>query len=182
MPAMNTTLVLTVIGEDRPGLVESLSGVIATHGGSWLESRMARLAGKFAGILRASVPSDRANMITADLASLEARGLKVVVEVAAEAPVALPVRALRLELIGDDHPGIVRDISHALAQRGINVEELHTEIVSAPMSGDPLFKASARLAAPAALSLDELRDEIERLSVDLVVDISLGDLSDEAAH
>ncbi|HYD47408.1 MAG TPA: ACT domain-containing protein [Terriglobales bacterium] len=172
---MNTTLVLTVIGEDRPGLVESLSHVIAGHGGSWLESRMARLAGKFAGILRASVPADQCETVTAELGRLEQRGLKVTIERSDETEAPKTTRRLKLELIGDDHPGIVREIARALAERGINVEELHTELVSAPMSGDVLFKASALLAAPASLSVDALRDKLEELANDLVVDVTLAD-------
>jgi glycine cleavage system regulatory protein len=52
----NASLVLTVIGADRPGLVETLAQTIAEHGASWLESRMAHLAGHFVGLLRVSVP------------------------------------------------------------------------------------------------------------------------------
>ncbi len=44
-------LVLTLIGPDRPGLVEAVAEPIAAHGGNWLESRMAHLAGQFAGIV-----------------------------------------------------------------------------------------------------------------------------------
>jgi glycine cleavage system regulatory protein len=168
-----TSLVLTAIGEDRPGLVESLAEVVAAHGGNWLESRMSRMAGKFAGIVRADVPAERAGELAAALAALEARGLRVVVEDSGVAKQPGGLRGLRLELVGDDHPGIVRDVSHALAQRGINVEELSTECISAPMSGEPLFKATADLRIPADLSIDELRATLEELAHDLMVDITL---------
>lgn len=169
---MNTFLVLTVIGEDRPGLVESLSETVAGHGGNWLESRMAHLAGRFAGILRVAVAEERADDLRAALAALQQRGLSVVVERGAAAAPAAAAR-LRLELLGADHPGIVRDVARALAERGINVEELDTESVSAPMSGEPLFRASAELHAPGDLSIDELRTKLEELAEDLMVDISL---------
>jgi len=169
---MSTFLVLTVIGEDRPGLVESLSDTVASHDGNWLESRMAHLAGRFAGILRVSVPDAKADELRAALTQLQARGLSIVVERGAAAATPAAAR-LRLELIGADHPGIVRDIARALAARGINVEELETESVSAPMSGEPLFRATAELHAPNDLSIDELRAKLEELAEDLMVDITL---------
>lgn len=177
---MENVLVLTILGEDRPGLVESVASVIAGHGGSWLESRMARLAGKFAGILRASVPSERCAALADDLHRLEGAGLRVIVEQADGGPSAPPMRTFNIELVGDDHPGIVRDISRALAAHGVNVEELHTAIASAPMSGEMLFKAHARLAVPPTVSVDALRAEIERLAVDLIVEIDFAEAAEVA--
>lgn len=169
---MNTNLVLTVIGADRPGLVGSLSDTIARHGGNWLESRMAQLAGRFAGILRVAVSDDRADALASELAGLQAQGLVVVVE-RGEVSTPTPPRHLRIELLGADHPGIVRDIARALADRGINVIELETESQSAPMSGELLFRAVADLQAPTELSIDELRAKLELLAEDLMVDITL---------
>src|SRR5262245_28199358 len=109
-----TDLVLTLIGTDRPGLVEAVAGIVAAHGGNWLESRMTHLAGKFAGILRAELPPDKVDAALAALAGLEARGLKVVAETAARAPAAAAPseaapRTMDLELLGLDRPGIVRE-------------------------------------------------------------------------
>src|SRR5919112_1622114 len=126
---MRTSLVLTVIGDDRPGLVEQLSEPILAAGANWEESRMARLAGKFAGLLRVSVDSERADALAAQLAVLHGGGLTVVVERSAEtAPGAF--RTLRVELLGNDHPGIIRDISRVLADHQVNIEELETDITS----------------------------------------------------
>jgi glycine cleavage system regulatory protein len=90
------------------------------------------------------------------------------------APGAGPTEAASLELMGQDRPGIVRKLTQALASRGVNVEELHTECVSAPMSGEPLFKARARLQVPADFSIDDLRQELERIAADMMVDVTLG--------
>lgn len=174
---MSVSLVLTAIGDDRPGLVESLSQAVADHEGSWQESHMARLAGKFAGILRVEVPTDRAASLEAALRQLEATGLQIVVE-ASHHEAGGETRSLHLELIGLDHPGIVRDISHVLAARGINVDELSTELTNAPMSGELLFKAAVQLRLPAEASIDDLRDTLEALANDLMVDITLDDTDD----
>jgi len=172
--AMSVSLVLTVIGPNRPGLVEMLSEIIASHQGSWLESRMARLAGQFAGILRVSAPENRMAELIEVLRALEPEGLQVVVTRSdCKAEAAVEGRSLRLELLGSDRPGILRDISTALAAREINVDELRTEVVSAPMSGELMFHASADLWIPPALSLDGLRKDLEALANELMVDVGL---------
>ncbi len=174
---MQTSLVLTVIGEDMPGLVESLSQVIADHDGNWVESSMARLEGKFAGIVRVTIEQDRVRGLAASLDALAAQGLKVTTEQSEFDTVDSRVRIMKLELVGGDRSGIVHDVSHALAQRQVNVEDLRTECANAPMSGKQLFKASARLRVPPGVDVDELRQALERIAGDLIVDIALGDVA-----
>src|SRR5688500_7537246 len=107
-----TSLVLTLLGPDRPGLVEAVADVIAANGGNWLESRMAHLAGKFAGVLRADVPADKVDTVIQALRRLESRGLKIVAEAAAGADDRpADQQAMNLEVVGLDRPGIVREIS-----------------------------------------------------------------------
>jgi glycine cleavage system regulatory protein len=168
---MRTSLIVTVIGEDRPGIVDQVSDLVLAAGANWEESRMARLAGKFAGILRVSVDPARAADLTAGLAGLEARGLRVIIEPGTSADSGY--RTMALELVGNDRPGIVRDISRLLAERGVNIEELETELTSAPSSGDPLFRARARLRTPPTVALDELRRVLELVAHDLMVDLTL---------
>jgi len=172
---VSVSLVLTLIGEDRPGLVELLSETVVQHEGNWLESRMSHMAGRFAGILRASVPEARAEALEAALVALESRGLRVLVERSAQSDAERELRGIPLELVGADRPGIIREISHALASRRINVDELQTECTSAPMSGETLFNARATLRIPREASLDELVDLLEEIADDLMVELTLGD-------
>jgi len=166
-------LVLTVIGPDRPGLVEALSETVAGQGGSWLESRMAHLAGHFAGLLRVSVPEANREALLADLARLDARGLRVMSAAVAGAVDAPDAAHLRLDVVGQDRPGIVREISRALAEQGLNVEELESHTSSAPMSGEALFHLSAQLRPPVSLDADALRAALEKLADELMVDFKL---------
>lgn len=166
-----TNLVLTLLGPDRPGLVEAVADAIATHGGNWLESRMAHLAGKFAGILRVEVPADRAVTLVAALGKLETRGLKIVAEPTSPQPKPALARTMDLDLVGLDRPGIMREISQLLAEHSVNVEELITDRSSAPMSGEMLFSAKARVQVPADVDVARLRAGIERLANDLMVEI-----------
>lgn len=168
---MDTTLVLTLIGDDRPGLVENLSRVISTHGGNWLESSMAHLAGKFAGILRVSVPPGQAQALQTALDALPA--LKVIAETAPEVPASRPGRRLRFNLVGQDRIGIIREVTAVLVRHGVNVEGLSTHTESAPMSGETLFHASAELLAAPSLDPLELQRDLEQISHELMVDISL---------
>lgn len=169
------TLVLTVIGDDRSGLVSALSGVIADHGGSWERSQMARLAGKFAGIVVVSVPEDRAQALIDELGPLGTRGL---LEVTAErgsdeGTDAGDVTRLTLELVGADRPGIVHDISRVLAARHVSIAELHTATREAPMFGGMLFEATATLLAAPGAPIAELQAVLEELANELMVDLSL---------
>ncbi len=170
---MRTQLVLTLIGRDRPGLVEALSTEVAQHGGNWEESRMAQLAGKFAGILRIAIDADRAAGLARALASLEREGLRVLVEGAEALADSSKGRPAHLVLVGNDREGIVRDLSRALAGRSVNVEELETSCEAAPMGGGSIFRASASLLIPSELSVDALRGALESLADDLMIEISL---------
>jgi glycine cleavage system regulatory protein len=170
---MPTSLVLTVLGEDRPGLVEALSHIIAAHEGNWLESRMAHLAGQFAGILRASVPEGNAAALLTALHGLASHGLQVVVARSSTDTPAPEARWLMLDLVGNDHLGIIRDLAQVLTQRGINIDELQTACTSTPMTGGILFKATARLRVPQEVAVTDLRTALEQLAHDLMVDITL---------
>jgi glycine cleavage system regulatory protein len=167
-------LVLTLIGPDQPGIVGSVSEVVAAHGGNWLESRMAHLAGKFAGVLCVEVADERATALEDALRRLGVNGLTVIVErsVAAETP---RQHALEIELLGADRPGLVHEISALLAAHGINVEELATDRPAAAHSGDRMFHASIRVMIPATVDVTDVRRGLERLAGDLMVEIRLAE-------
>ena len=170
----STHLVLTVIARDQPGVVEALSQAVAEQEANWLGSRMARLAGEFAGIVEVSVPTDNAAALRDALTALEARGLRVLIqESIRRTDSGAGWRRLHLELVGNDRPGIVREISQALARRGVNVDELETSCESAAMSGDALFRATADLDVPEGLTLESLGEELEKIAADLMVDLTL---------
>lgn len=171
--AMLATLVMTVIGADRPGLVQLVAACVADHGGNWLESRMCRLGGQFAGILRIEVANTRAEELKQALAKLDRDGLKVIVH-AEPGATGLGHGALAtLEIVGNDRPGILRSVTGALAARGVNVEELASERVAAPMGGGTLFQATATVLVPPDLNLSLIRADLEKLASDLMVDLKL---------
>jgi glycine cleavage system regulatory protein len=166
------TLVLTVLGDDRAGLVSAVSGTLDAHGAAWERSQMARLAGKFAGIVEVAVPDARVDALVPALDALSEEGLTVVVERTDTAP-EVAQSHLTLDLVGADRPGIVASISALLTERDVSVEQLTTAVREAPMAGGTLFEAHAVLTAPASLSTSDLRAALESLADELLVDVTL---------
>jgi len=173
---MPIPLVMTIISPDRTGVVESIARVVAEHGGNWLESRMCRLGGEFAGILRIEIAAEKKFTLLDALQKLQANGLQIVVRADQSASITVVGKETTLEIIGSDRPGIVREITAALARAGVNVEEFTSEVSSAPMSGETLFKASARLQLPANCNLAALKTDLEKIAADLLVDVSFAEL------
>ena len=173
---MTTTLVLTVIGNDRAGLVKALADVIEQGGGNWERSHLTELAGKFAGIVTVTVAPDRADALRAALAPLEGL-LDIAVhdaatsgEPAARAGVG---QELRIQVLGNDRPGIVGAVSGVLAKHHLSVADLESLTRDAPMAGGRLFEASALVTVPAEADLDALRTDLEELASEIMVDVSL---------
>jgi glycine cleavage system regulatory protein len=167
-----TSLVFTVIGPDRPGLVKAISDKVVEFDANWLESRMANLAGQFAGIVRVELPVAKADALIAALRDFESQGLVIV---ASKAHVQLPDNAthmLELDLVGQDRPGIVREISMALAGLGVSIEELVTDCASGSMSGENMFHADAKLRVPKDVEVAQVRKALEALADDLMVEIN----------
>ncbi len=169
---MLATLVITIFGEDRPGLVETMASRVAAHGGNWLESRLLHLGGHFAGIVRVEVDASRIKELRDVLQQPDGAGLTFVLHEAQTSLAAPSENApATLEVVGHDRPGIVRALSHALAARRVNVEELATERISAPMTGEPIFQARASLTFPPGLDPATVRADLEKIAGDLMVDI-----------
>ena len=173
-------LVLTLIGPDRPGIVDSVSETVAAHGGNWLDSRMAHLAGKFAGVLCVEVDEAHVDALEEALTRLEVSGLRVVVE-RSDSTETPHQRVMHIELLGLDRPGLVHEISSLLASHRVNVEELATDRTTAAHSGDRMFRADLRVLLPEGVEPSDIRDGLERLAADLMVEIRLGDAAEAVA-
>jgi glycine cleavage system regulatory protein len=177
---MNTRYVIALVGDDRPGLVEKLASVVAGHDGSWSESRMSVLAGQFAGVVLVRVDSEKAEALERDLKELAGDRLQLSLRRADATPKAVrPHHAVCLELTGHDRPGLVHEITRVLNERDVNIDDLVTERMSGAMSGGALFRAVAELQVPDDLPLEQLRDDIEALANELMVDIHVRQLVDE---
>lgn len=167
---MHTTLILTVLGPDHPGLVQALSEVLNQQQGNWTESRMVHLGGQFAGLLQVALPREQVAHLKAALDQLQTRGLQVLIAETLEAP---PITAtLNIKVLGLDRPGIIRDITTQLASLKVNIEELFSEQRPAPMSGGTLFFAALTLSLPVDVSAEQVQTKLEELSDQLMVDLN----------
>jgi len=165
-------LVITFVGDDRPGLVNAISERIAAAGATWLESRSAQLAGKFAGVLRVDAPEGKVAEVEASLRALEANGLRVAIERGVAHPLA-DAQLIVLDVLGHERPGIVRDLTETLKGLDVNIEELNTGLERAPFTGAEMFRARLRLRAPTGLAPDEVRKALEQLAGELMVDLAV---------
>jgi len=169
------SLVVTIVGPDRPGIVSQISECAERFGANWAASRMARLAGEFAGMVHFEVPHAGADALTAALRSLGSSGLRIVVSRSDETNTPATLHSVELELVGDDRLGIVANLTRMLAERGVSIESIHTEIVRGGVSGKQTFKIGAHLLVPANYPIDTLRAELGTLANGMMLDIALGD-------
>ena len=175
---MNHSLVLSILCEDKPGIVESLATVIADHGGNWLESRLTHLAGQFAGILRVDVDEANVEPMKNALKALDSSGIHLLTADVESGEETTSSISMAFQLTGHDKPGIVRELANAFATRAINVEELETGCSSMPWSGDPMFTAKGLVSIPKATDVGELEDKLFQVADELGVDIELEEHSE----
>jgi len=174
-PSASISLVVTVMGPDRPGIVRQLSDRAERFGANWAASRLSHLAGEFAGMVHFEVPRENADALAESLRGLESAGLRLVIARSESAGVPAGLRGVELELIGEDRLGIVSKLTRILAEAGVSIEHMHTEIVGGHSPGKSMFKVAAHLLVPKALSSDELRGQLEALGREMMVDFALGD-------
>ncbi len=175
---MNVPLIITVTAADKPGLLESLARIINRHGGNWLDSRMARMGGQCAGILRVDIAGEQVDALRDELQQLASLGIRIQLTTSDEAETTS--QQLYLTLVGNDRPGIVHEVSAILSSHGINVEQLETRCEPAPMSSELLFHARARLSLLPQTDIEALRADLESLADELMVELSIEDGSKPA--
>ena len=170
---MQTSLIITIIGNDEPGLVNSLSDALEKHKANWSKSRMAHLAGKFAGILEVSIAEDSVEALSAELDTLQNNDLKILIETAHSTQKPIPTKTLNVEILCQDRIGIINDVTEVLAKLNVNIEELDSTVKEASMAGGMLFSADLKLGLPDNISEEEVEDCLEELSDQLMIDLKL---------
>lgn len=168
---MKTRVILSAAGSDRPGLTRALAEAVHSAGGNWLESHLSRLGGRYVGSVLVELEDDRLEAFEAAISTVDAVGLAVSLVPAGDEPKAAGEH-LRLELVGQDRPGIVREVTAVLADLGVNIEDFATTTENGAWSGERLFRASARLNVPPGATSDQVRDALEAISSEIMVDFS----------
>lgn len=169
---MTSRMILSAIGADRPGLTQALAEAVHGAGGNWLESHLSHLGGQYVGAVLVEIAEDRMAELEAAARAVDAQGLHVKVIPANENLSGTAGDTLKIELVGQDRPGIVREMTSALVPLGVNIEDLVTGTENSAWSGDRLFRAAARLSVPAGVSLDQVQDALEAISAEIIVDLT----------
>lgn len=165
-------LILSVIGSDRPGLTEALAAAVFSAGGNWLESHLSRLGGLYVGSVLVELEADGVDGLRSAVRAVDGQGLEVRIAPASEAPHAAG-EVLHFSLVGQDRPGIVRQVTAILSSLGVNIETFETRLSAEPHSGVPLFRVEAQLRLPRGLQAGSVQAALEAVSAEIVVDISL---------
>jgi len=173
---VKTDLVVTITCPDRPGIVERIAEAVARFSANWEESRMARLGGDFAGIVKISASPEKAEALAEALRALADEEMTIVVKFTPPTPSDLLKGYLlgQLRVVGADHDGILYAVCRDLAGLGVNIEALQTDLVPAPVTGTPLFQMEAQIKVPRRLSHAELNANLSRIGEELGVDVEIG--------
>lgn len=169
---MTQSVILTVVGSDRPGLTRAIADAVFAAGGNWLESHLSRLGGKYVGSVLVELPADRLGELEIAARAIDAVGLNVSI-VPSAGDEGRHGQPLGIEIVGQDRPGIVREVTTVLAGLDVNIEDFSTAIEDSAWSGAPLFRGKARLLVPTGVSTDQVREALERISGEIMVDFTV---------
>lgn len=169
---MTSRIILSAIGNDRPGLTQALAEAVLGAGGNWLESHLSHLGGQYVGAVLVEIAPERVPELEAAARAVDAQGLHVKVIAAGDIAANKSADTLKIELVGQDRPGIVREVTAALAPLHVNIEDLVTSTENSAWSGERLFRAVARLTLPGGTTLDQVQDALEGISAEIIVDFT----------
>ena len=169
---MTIKVILSAIGSDRPGLTQALAEAVFAAGGNWLESHLTRLGGKYVGAVLVALDADALPVLEHGAAAVDSVGLRVSIVPAGDAAQDDLV-PLSIEVVGQDRPGIVREVTAVLARLGVNIEQLATATENVAWSGELLFRATVELRLPDGVSQDQVSDALEAISGEIMVDIAV---------
>lgn len=160
MSKPNNQLVISALGEDRPGIVNDLSHAIYQLGCSISDSRMTILGGEFAMLLLVEGPWNQLAKFEGQIKELEKKlGMTIVSRHTQRLPALGDKLPYSVEVVSLDHPGIVHKLSNFFSQRNINIEEFVTSTYSAAHTGTQMFSVELNISIPAQTKINELRDE-----------------------
>jgi len=169
---MDTKIVVTLVGPDRPGIVDRLARFLFEKGFNLEDSRMAVLGGEFAGILLMS--GKLASALESLIPEMESlTGTTITARETTVRPGGKPGIPFLVHGYSMDHPGIVHALAHEVASLGANIEEMETTTQPAPVSGTPLFDVRMRVSLSMEVSVGELRRRLSEVGEKKNIDVSV---------
>jgi glycine cleavage system regulatory protein len=169
---MDQKVIMTVVGSDRPGLTRAIADAVYAAGGNWLESHLSRLGGKYVGSVLVEVPEERLEDLERTARQIDAYGIKVDIIESAKTD-ERSGELLTMEIVGQDRPGIVREVTTVLAGLDVNIEDFFTAVEGGAWSGVAMFRAKVKMLIPITLSTDKVRHALEAISGEVMVDFDI---------
>lgn len=171
------SVILTVVGNDRPGLTQAIADAVLAARGNWLQSHLSKLGGRYVGSVLVELPEQSLHALERGVRDIDARGLSITIIPASE-DTSQKGEYLQLAVVGQDQPGIVREVTSALAELGVNIEDFETRAEHSSWSGQRLFRATANLLVPLGVSIEDVQEALERISGEIMVDINISPPAD----
>lgn len=166
-------IVVTFVGKDKPGLVGQLAQLVVAHQGNWLGSSMSHLAGQFAGIVQVELPELELAKFSLAIGKLE--NLNAVVQQGHNTSTEVEAEdLLNIAIVCNDRTGIIQELTKALHSVDANIEQLGSQLESAPNSGQMLFRANITALLPEHSTIEQLQEAIEEIGDDVMVDVEYG--------
>ncbi|MBK8973576.1 MAG: glycine cleavage system protein R [Hahellaceae bacterium] len=152
-------LVVSALGEDRPGIVNELAKCCADYQCNIVDSRMTLLGGEFAIVMMLSGPWDAIAKLESALPQV-ARKLDLLMHIkqTSQRGVARTI-TYSVNVVSMDHPGIVHEIANFFSLRRINIEDLQTSTYCAPHTGTQMFNLTMTINLPTDTHLATLRED-----------------------
>ena len=173
---MTDSLVFMVTGDDRPGVVEEMAEVAATHDANWLESEITRVAGKVAGIIQVEVPKGQSNALVDAMKGLNSKGLNVVVDRRSGEEPHHDERQIAIEVSGPDQPGIVLKISRILGKSRLNIDDFHHQRLEVTSGSRRMFRADIRVSMPKHFDSREIERALNLMADSLHLELDMHEL------
>jgi len=161
-------LIISCIGPDKAGLVDTLSKIISQYNGNWQVSSLHHLSGFFAGVIEVAVESKNTQVLKSALNSIA--GLSCQIELA-EPNLPEVTSNLILDITANDRAGIIQEVSSIIHHKGGNLIKLVSTKDNAPHTGQAMFKAKAQVTLDTN-SIEPLINALENIADDLMVDVS----------
>ncbi|WP_163140325.1 glycine cleavage system protein R [Arhodomonas sp. KWT] len=171
----NSLLVISALGEDRPGLVDGLTRLVADAGCNIEDSRMTVLGGEFAAIVLVSGRWNQLAKLEATLPSLERRlSLTVQTRRTARSRRGGELLPYAVEVVCMDQGGVVHQLSNFFSVREIDIRDLATTTYTAVYTGTPMFSVRMTVDVPARMQIARLREEFmdfcDELNLDAIIE------------
>jgi glycine cleavage system regulatory protein len=163
-------IIFTLVGSDKPGLISDLAKTVYDMGGNWLGSNFSHMAGHFAGFVQIDLPLEKHQALIERLSQHPDLKIHLLPGITAH---PAEQQCVQIDIMGNDKTGIVQELTHILSQFNLNIVKFDSYLETAPNWGGELFKAKATITVATDFDLETLRDKLESVANDLMVDIEI---------